>query len=338
MNSRGYDLISKYRRELMGFAMIWVIFFHSTISIEEFKYLHSLKTLGYAGVDIFLLVSGLGLYFSYKKDSNIISFYKRRFVRIIPTYITIVTLFSIIFLLLNKIDFLDLIMNITTLSFWFNTTRRFDWYIPSLIILYLIAPIYINLFNRFKYKTIIIAISLSLGLSFCITNTSLSYLLIFTVRFPIFFIGVLIGYLIDQKKKINYISYGIYTIMFLIGIILMGLFLTKYSNYLWTLGLWWYPFIFITVPLSLFVVCMLDIINKKYKRKFGILTFLGGYSLEIYLFHERILLLASYLFSNIIFDKYNIIFNILCLIVTSILVLIFNRIMKIFIIEKEMKD
>lgn len=317
----------------MGFAMIWVIFFHSTIDIVDFKGLNLLKTVGYSGVDIFLMVSGLGLYFSYKKDSNIASFYKRRFVRIIPTYISIVTLFSVIFLILKKIDFFGLIMNITTLSFWFNTPGRFDWYIPSLIILYLIAPIYIKLFNRFKYKTIIIAISLSLALSYIIANTNLSYLLIFTVRLPIFFIGVLLGYWIDIKKRINFIAYGIYTISFFIGIILLGLFLTKYSAYLWNLGLWWYPFILITVPLSLFIVCILDIINKKYNNKFGMLSFLGAYSLEIYLFHERILILASYFWGDIIFDKYNIIFNIICFIATIIMVLLSNRIMKMIMIK-----
>lgn len=50
----------------MGLAILWVMFFHSSIKIDNFI-LNVLKIIGYGGVDIFLMISGLGLYYAYKK-------------------------------------------------------------------------------------------------------------------------------------------------------------------------------------------------------------------------------------------------------------------------------
>lgn len=70
-----YNILSKYRTELMGIAILWVMFFHLSIDINN-RILNLIKTIGYGGVDIFLMISGLGLYYAYKKNNNIKLFYK----------------------------------------------------------------------------------------------------------------------------------------------------------------------------------------------------------------------------------------------------------------------
>lgn len=62
---KSYKIISTYRTQLMGVAMLWVVLFHATFSINN--PLQGVKAIGYGGVDIFLMLSGMGLYFSYKK-------------------------------------------------------------------------------------------------------------------------------------------------------------------------------------------------------------------------------------------------------------------------------
>ena len=63
------DSICKWRSELMGIAIIWVAVFHSYLVFEEPWML--LKNTGYAGVDIFLLLSGVGMYSSTCSISSI---------------------------------------------------------------------------------------------------------------------------------------------------------------------------------------------------------------------------------------------------------------------------
>ena len=68
----GLDLISKYRGAIMGFAALWILFFHEWVTlfvnnqvgvnIEGY-----LKRIGFCGVDIFLLLSGIGLTFAIRK-------------------------------------------------------------------------------------------------------------------------------------------------------------------------------------------------------------------------------------------------------------------------------
>ena len=104
-----YNLMSRYRTHLMGLAMLWVIFFHSSIIIHN-PIIDFVKSIGYGGVDIFLMLSGLGLYYSYRKCSNPVSFYKRRVFRILPTYIPIVLGYYILLYLLNVPRFLPIFL------------------------------------------------------------------------------------------------------------------------------------------------------------------------------------------------------------------------------------
>lgn len=60
--------ISKYRSELMGWAIIWIMMLH--FRFIHIKPLGFLAQYGFAGVDIFMLVSGFGLYYSLEKTTN----------------------------------------------------------------------------------------------------------------------------------------------------------------------------------------------------------------------------------------------------------------------------
>ena len=61
--------ISQYRTELMGVATLLVIFGHSAGNgVVMPGWMESLCGLASVGVDIFLLVSGLGLWYSLRKS------------------------------------------------------------------------------------------------------------------------------------------------------------------------------------------------------------------------------------------------------------------------------
>ena len=86
-----WNLVSRFRSEIMGVAIILVVICHSdAFSWGKIQlYINEFMKVFAIGVDIFLFVSGIGLYFSMKKNSDVFCFYKKRFLRIIPEFLII---------------------------------------------------------------------------------------------------------------------------------------------------------------------------------------------------------------------------------------------------------
>ena len=61
-------LLSKHRSAIMGFAILWIMLFHLHVSVDFTPFM-IIKRLGYGGVDIFLFLSGFGLYYSCSKEN-----------------------------------------------------------------------------------------------------------------------------------------------------------------------------------------------------------------------------------------------------------------------------
>ena len=86
--------IGDSRRLIMGFATLWVAFFHSKyLAFADSQTLQLLglaeplaflRTIGNCGVDFFLFLSGFGLYHSLSRDGAVLPFYGRRFRRVLP--------------------------------------------------------------------------------------------------------------------------------------------------------------------------------------------------------------------------------------------------------------
>lgn len=67
--------ISVYRSELMGWSILWVMMLHFTFN--QITPLGFVAQYGFAGVDIFMMVSGLGLYYSLNKTPNFFCFIRK---------------------------------------------------------------------------------------------------------------------------------------------------------------------------------------------------------------------------------------------------------------------
>ena len=82
------QLISKYRSQIMGFAALWIVFFHAWVPVfsgRGFRFIDDIEEFirrtGFAGVDIFMYVSGFGLVNAIGKY-KLPTFYRRRFARL----------------------------------------------------------------------------------------------------------------------------------------------------------------------------------------------------------------------------------------------------------------
>ena len=148
-----YGALSKYRGFLMGFAILWVMYFHIPLKFatEVGWFIHR---IGFYGVDIFLFLSGLGVYYSLTKRPNVLGFYKARLVRILPAYI-IVACASYCLLRLDRASALDFFYYISGIGYW-TRHARFDWYIPTQLAFYLITPLFLFFYKKLGGKKQII--------------------------------------------------------------------------------------------------------------------------------------------------------------------------------------
>lgn len=90
------EKLEKYRSAIMGAAILWVMAYHSHISFSSLPLFSfaadNIRSNGFGGVDIFLFVSGFGLYHSLSVNSDQLAFYQRRLTRIFPPYLPVLTI------------------------------------------------------------------------------------------------------------------------------------------------------------------------------------------------------------------------------------------------------
>ena len=139
--------ISRFRGELMGAAMLFIILFHVALPREDAFF--GLRRMGNVGVDMFLFLSGIGLWFSWTKNPSAKHFFIRRYLRIYPTWLIIACLFYIPgFQGGSAWNWINLFGEITiNWGFWLHDELNF-WYIPATMMLYLFAPAYMELIKR----------------------------------------------------------------------------------------------------------------------------------------------------------------------------------------------
>lgn len=197
--------ISKYRSELMGFAIIIVMLFHVPLSrLDPF---FGLRRMGNLGVDIFFFLSGIGLWYSWAKQQDWRRFYLNRALRIYPAWLIVAGYFYISrFHGTTTASYVDLAGDIiVNWDFWLHDELTF-WYVPATMMLYLFAPPYMELVRRHPiYRWLVV-----LPLMWCIivqyvapVHQAVGHIEIFWSRVPIFFLGINFAEAVRQKREID---------------------------------------------------------------------------------------------------------------------------------------
>lgn len=267
--------VSTYRSEIMGVAIIWIMMYHLYGSFPEIQFLCSLQRVGYCGVDLFFLLSGMGLFFSLVKNMDLKAFFRKRLLRIVPIWFTVVLIR--IFLFYIPDHFLHSVCN----------QLMAYWYLIATLFFYVLAPcIFKIIVTESNYRAckfmLLIVLCFFLEFLVCLTETEYSLLFLATPRLPIYVLGFLLGYNIMRKVSIPFFVIGI---LFVIGCCFMQ---PKYS---FTLEdkhnplMMYYPMIMI----SPFLCCVVGLLSKKIKFIGKVLRTLGSYSLELYLAHILVL-------------------------------------------------
>lgn len=106
-------------------------------------------------------------------------------------------------------------------------------------------------------------------------------------RIPILFLGICVGKLAREERKIRRLQCIFLLVCSVIGFILIRTFFVNYEEKMWAYGLWWYPYILITPGLCICIsfLCMLLEKGKVGQRILKGLAVIGNHTLEIYLTH-----------------------------------------------------
>lgn len=196
--------ISRFRGELMGVAMLFIILFHVALPREDAFF--GLRRMGNVGVDMFLFLSGIGLWFSWTKNPDVRHFFMRRYLRIYPAWLIIACLFYI-----PRFEggdlwaWVDLVGDISiNWDFWLHDELNF-WYIPATMMLYLFAPGYMELIKRhpiYRWLPVVMIMWCILVQYVTPIHNAVGHLEIFWSRVPIFFIGINMGEMVRSRKQL----------------------------------------------------------------------------------------------------------------------------------------
>lgn len=156
---------SDYRTPLMGIAAIMVVFCHAhKYGVSMPNILAQILRTGGLGVDIFLLLSGIGCYYSLSKNGQVEigSWYKRRLIRILVPYTLMQIPFWGYWLYVGSFDFFDCLYEFSTIKFWI--LHKGAWYVALLLPLYIITPPLYRLLEICKKKRLFVVAVLAFGI------------------------------------------------------------------------------------------------------------------------------------------------------------------------------
>lgn len=280
--------ISRYRGELMGMAMIFIILFH--VSLPQSDMFFGLRRMGNIGVDMFFFLSGIGLWFSWTKNPSCKHFFKRRYLRIYPTWLVMASLYYIPrFRGGDIMAWIDLIGDITiNWDFWLHDELTF-WYIPATMMLYLFAPAYMELIRKhpiYRWLPVVMIMWCILVQYVTPIHDIFGHIEIFWSRVPIFFIGINMGEMVRRKDKLDGASIWMIVILF-VATLTSSIFLEQNLHGRFPL----YVERMLYIPLTITTILLLNRIFRRTPKWFNnAFKFVGALSLECYLIHIHFVL------------------------------------------------
>ena len=296
--------LSEARGELYGFSTLWIMLFHSYLcGIEHFTkgaafhWLDELIQYGNMGCELFILLSGVSMYFSYHKTPEALPFYRKRLNRLyLPVWI-IWGPYWILSFSQGRMSLSELLLNFSFLRFFIDGHGNI-WFLCLMLICYLAYPLLYRLLCGGWKK----------GLFWTVVLCTLSTLLLYFVkqrfpgyyedteilwhRVPVFFIGCFLGPFVYNKKETG----GWLILVSLFGVV-SGFDLMIRGH----LEHFWFRSAYLPTGFCLLVLLAFIFTAMPVKPLSAVLRFFGKISLECYLAHMMLLRLYD---RNLFIYKY----------------------------------
>ena len=282
----GYQRISRYKSQLMGMAVMVVVYghllyYHSWLKNYEDLNFTIWYTLG--SVEMFMFISGFGIYHSLKKNRDSYTFYQRRLARLLPSFLPVMLAWCAAGMLMRDMTVGQALGNLTGLGWWFQQKQQFNWYVPAILVLYLLSPLFFDCIERMGKKSVLVFPALFI----VIMAGWGSNLLMAVTRFPTYFLGMYFGARFYEGRTVTRKQVWVWTVVALIAMALVPYFFLIARQYLWFYGMYWILFFFST-PATAFGLTKImewqegNALGRGLNRMWG---FLGSRSFEIYLCH-----------------------------------------------------
>jgi peptidoglycan/LPS O-acetylase OafA/YrhL len=265
--------------ELKGLAILLVILYHAGGVLVWQNFLH-----GDLGVDIFIILSGIGLALSSREEAVSI-FIRRRLIRIMPAYWVVLTLYWLCntHYLQHHYTTANLLLHYVGMHGWFGDSYAMSindsfWFITLILTLYLLFCA-VRKFSADLGRLLLVGAGFSCAFACVLFAThqagSFGHL---GLRVPGFFLGILIGRILREGRIHLPIEWPLFCAALLFayvpyvpGIIfftpLAALALMGGYTFLW----------------KKFTPAAVEVPTSR------ILTFLGNHSLEIFLIHQPLI-------------------------------------------------
>ena len=316
----------------MGVAIIFILFCHVELGYEQnniaptaFSKLSHILTVG---VDLFLCLSGFGLYYSYtKKKQTYGEFEKKRLVRILPYYLVIAGVTYCLYDVIIKSFGINKFLRDLFFVSWFRYGSTRYWYILAIIVFYLLFPVLYHFVVSGKSVLLkIVLFSICwwvLEELLCRTIPAITALRIALARLPIFIIGIYFGKLSYEHREVKRTA-GITLLVCgpLLLVLLKKSFSPNIADY------FHYPVrAILSISIMVMVIIIMELLYIKSLKIcdaiVDVLEWLGRMTLELYLLHQSYMILFENPYK---FSRYMIVAVVLPLITSALIWLVRNKV------------
>ena len=288
--------ISYCRELIFGISTCWLMLFHSSnIDFHKAEWipevissgLNYIKCSGNIGVDIFLILSGIGLFYSFSCDDNIKAFYLRRAKRILPA----VLICSSLWFGIANVGSLKEYLIYVNLGGVFVYGESYFWYFSLLIVLYFLYPLGWKLIHRFNNGWLIGSFFILIWTLILVGISNSDFFIraeIALTRIPAFIIGCMFGKYVKDNKQYKEIL-NVLCMMLVIPLIIIynSSLPTLLHRYIGTICS-------VTIIIAISGLSLHTRLNRVPKAFFEII---GQYSMEIYLLYSAVALLCTGVFN-----------------------------------------
>ena len=277
----------------MGVAILIIVWFHTDYAFESVSsqllhnFLYFFKELGYGGVDLFLVISGFGVWHSLRKHSVPV-FYLNRLKKILPVWWT----YMILKLVLEPLCFHTRIRITQILGFafftgyWQQMDNQGNWFVYMIMLFYLISPVIFILLYRSRKKALmallLVLIAAGISVAFFYDERIMA-----AARLPVFIVGF---YLASDQDRFEMTRIRWLACLGIAFFGILGVFAIYkcFNEYLWDWGFWWYPYIILAPAFAVLICGLFHLIARKTLLPGRIFQHLGEASLEILLCSDLI--------------------------------------------------
>ena len=289
--------LSRYRSELMGVSMLVIMLFHVG-GMRHDTIWYCMSRCGNVGVDMFLFLSGIGLWYAWTKvlpsplspqPSPLLYFYKRRLVRIYPTWLLLSSLYYVPLLIEGKFTLWQTIGNVLIgWRLWSGFVDEF-WFIPMILVFYLVSPFYMMLIRKgtsWRWLPVVAMMLCVLIQYWKPMNDLLGHLEVMFSRVPIFLLGINAGLWVKEEHELPNDAFWMLVLIFVLS---FGVCINFENGLRGHFPLFLERMVYIPLSISLLLL-LCKLFAHTHRLVLAALGFVGTISLELYLVHVNFVL------------------------------------------------